>query len=551
MDFKKVASVLIATVTVIAAVVAFLQSDAGNRDNRAGRDANIAMVQAIGVQTVGLARYDYDVRTAYQRWDAISTKAYQAQQREDDISEARYLAVKESLMSLSPVFQPPYFDEETEEIDTLAYEVDLYLREYTRLREQFTAASQVKEAWSGKSSAYVLHLTFLAVSLFLMGLSVTIELRTKWIFAVVGMAMAGVGTLWAAATYAQPVADLREVTGAIDAYVEGEMLRYMGKYEEALVALDRAIALVPDYVTAYVSRAGVYNQLGNFSQAIADYERAIALGNTTPPVVGELAFTHYRTGAFERAIAINTAYQDGVIRELWMQFDIGAAYLALGRLDDARQAYDAGITEAIRQVTTARENGTPIPSDTWWSLDIAGGELNNLIDAVNGEPTLPKQEQLPPRDVLEPVAREILQRLKSTSVSLELYQRAPLADVATTIGELEFGQPLYDVDGNFTGYDYNDTFAYGINEIDVYFTYTDLQKGQELLAKVYVDGIEEPSWRVVTTWDGEPNGEAQIPLAVSYSSTFVFAPSYFMVELYVDGVLKQIGFFSVVEEDEE
>lgn len=82
----------------------------------------------------------------------------------------------------------------------------------------------------------------------------------------------------------------------------------------------------------------------------------------------------------------------------------------------------------------------------------------------------------------------------------------------------------------------------------MYFTHTDLQEGQELLAKVYSDGVENASWRLVKVWDGAPNGEAQLPLAVSYSSTFVFEATHYTVELYVDGVLKQVGFFYVQEE---
>lgn len=76
-----------------------------------------------------------------------------------------------------------------------------------------------------------------------------------------------------------------------------------GKYWEAIQMLDKAIAVDPKYVDAYLSRAGIYGQVRSHKNAVSDYEKAFALDS---------AYTHdYKlpysinlagTGQFEKAL---------------------------------------------------------------------------------------------------------------------------------------------------------------------------------------------------------------------------------------------------------
>jgi outer membrane protein OmpA-like peptidoglycan-associated protein/tetratricopeptide (TPR) repeat protein len=50
-----------------------------------------------------------------------------------------------------------------------------------------------------------------------------------------------------------------------------------GKYSEAIQMLDQAIGLDKKYVDAYLSRAGIYGQIKNYSKAIESYEQAFRL----------------------------------------------------------------------------------------------------------------------------------------------------------------------------------------------------------------------------------------------------------------------------------
>jgi tetratricopeptide (TPR) repeat protein len=51
-----------------------------------------------------------------------------------------------------------------------------------------------------------------------------------------------------------------------------------------VASYDRAIALRPDFVEIHYNRANALHQLGRLDEAVASYDRAIALGRTSPGV---------------------------------------------------------------------------------------------------------------------------------------------------------------------------------------------------------------------------------------------------------------------------
>jgi tetratricopeptide (TPR) repeat protein len=64
---------------------------------------------------------------------------------------------------------------------------------------------------------------------------------------------------------------------ALEAAEAGETLRLAGRTDEALAALDRAVALQPDLSSAIASRAETKRIMGRFDDAVADFSRAIEL----------------------------------------------------------------------------------------------------------------------------------------------------------------------------------------------------------------------------------------------------------------------------------
>ena len=52
-----------------------------------------------------------------------------------------------------------------------------------------------------------------------------------------------------------------------------------GEYEEAIVELNKAIELDPEYADAYYNRGIAYDKSGEVAKAISDYEKCIELSN--------------------------------------------------------------------------------------------------------------------------------------------------------------------------------------------------------------------------------------------------------------------------------
>ena len=171
---------------------------------RVGVDVDIALwrqelrVEALGRQVSGDARVNYDYNTAYQSWQELDLLATSAENRGDEKAAARYSELRDSMVTLSPMLAAPYFDAEKGNVDIARYEADTYLVEITGLQERFLASSLVKDAWDGKANTYIVHLTLLAVSLFLFGMSVMVSgSTTRWIFATTGIGITLVAVIWA------------------------------------------------------------------------------------------------------------------------------------------------------------------------------------------------------------------------------------------------------------------------------------------------------------------------------------------------------------------
>lgn len=549
--FKKILSILIALVTVIATGVAFLQSDAGNRDDRAGRDATRLAIELVGRRVNGETRVNFDYDEAYQKYLEMGTLAFAAQNRGDSVGSNRYTLLQESFLKLSSIMQPPYFDPETEEVDYNRYVADVYLTDVIRMNEQYTAAAAVKDGWDTKANTYIVHLTILAVSLFLLGLSATIEIsRPRLIFTVVGLGMALFATVWAFTTYNEPIFDLREQPDAIEAFVSGSILAEDEQHEAAIEAFNKAIVTVPDYTAAYIGRSLAYENLGNYETAIADLKQARSLGGETANVIGEQAWMEYLASRFDESIATGRTalelYPDSAA--LWIRFDVGLALLAKGEIEAAQAEYQQGMDLAIREVTDAQNHGEGISSDLWYSL-ITGSddlvELNLIAQTADGSP--PTDTLQDPEGIME-AAPALINQLRNLAVSLEFYGRPPGAPLTATIENFEFGEPQYDEE-NVTGHDISDEFEYGVTEMDALFNFTGMKDGQELLVKVYIDGTEDASWRKLITWDAGEEGSYIIPLAIAYSDTFVLSSAYYFVEIYIDGQVAAEGGFSVLEAD--
>lgn len=90
---------------------------------------------------------------------------------------------------------------------------------------------------------------------------------------------------------------------------QGNFLKNLGRFEEALASFDRAISLKSDYAIAYSNRGLVLRELGQ---------------------------THVALQSFSKAICINPDLKEA-------HFNCGVIFLGLGQLDDALASFDRAI----------------------------------------------------------------------------------------------------------------------------------------------------------------------------------------------------------------
>jgi tetratricopeptide (TPR) repeat protein len=546
--FKGFVPILIAIITVVTAIVAYLQSDASNRDDRSGRDANSLAVEMLGQNINGNSRSYYDYNEAFQTWFQLDVQATAAQERGDDAAAVRYTSAAEQIRLLSPLLQAPYFDEGTGDVDFARYEVDTFRARVTQLGEEYTAAAGVKDAWDTKANTYIVHLTILAVSLFLLGLAASIDHpASQVIFVVVGSALALVAVVWAALVYAAPVFDLRTQPAAIEAYTRGVGLVYQNRDDEALAAFNEAVTAYPDYAAVYVARGGANLRLSNYEAAAADFEQARTMGAETPSMLGDLAIAYYYLGQFSKAIALQQSVVENSPSELWVQFDLGATQLISGQVDAARATYEGAMQAAIAEVQAAQQASTTPSSQLWYGLNfgvLGLEEIRGLI--ANGEGT-PDPALIPDPAAVDEAAGALIKQIKELTVGLEYQGTAPSGSLSATISNFTFGVPVYADDGTVS-LEVGEAFISGVSEMSLLFDYDGLRDGQMIVIKVYIDGDEDPSWRIVRDWDGGTSGsEYEIPLAIAYSDTFILSSATYTVEMYVDGLLAGSGEF-VIEE---
>jgi tetratricopeptide (TPR) repeat protein len=544
--FKRIIAVVIAVITLLAAGLAFLQSDASARDDRANRDTKRYATEALGRKVSGDARVNFDYNSAYQAWYELDTLANSATSRGDTAAAARYTKLRDEMTKFSPLLAAPYFDPAKGEPNTSRYESDIYLVEMTVLNEKFVAASSVKDAWDAKANGYVFHLTLLAVAFFLFGLSITIANSfTRWIFSIVGAVVTVVATGMALTTWLEPVYDLRDQGSAIEAFARGSGQAYQGQWDAAITSYSEAIQTVPSYASAYVERAEAYMQQNKYAEAIADYERARAEGNQSASVAGDLAWAYYLQGRFDDAAAMNRTALASSPDELWIQFDLGLSLLAAGQVDQAKAEYTKGMDFAAKQVADAHAAGQEVPSFLWWSLDDAALSIDDLQSTLeSGEGTPPRDKVADPK-IITPAGQAFNQQLKSLAVALEYTGKPPEGAVAAKISPFQFSMSERDAEGNAGEPVVAESFPYGTDEVLVTFDYEGMQDGQEVLYKVYIDGEEDPSWRLAAPWDLGAAGTAEKPLSLAYSDVFVLTPGQYTIEMYVNNHLVQQGSFAV------
>ncbi|MCS6870290.1 MAG: tetratricopeptide repeat protein [Anaerolineae bacterium] len=539
--FKRIVAVLIACVAAMTSVVALWQSNATEMDAQASRDFQRYSLEVIGTGVSSYAQLGFDFNRAYAAWEFFNQLALNAERAGDQQSAARYRSLAERMRAFSPLLQSPYFDQASQTSDLTRYTAERVLIDLARLNELFTAALRVREAWDNKTSAYAIHQTLLSVSLFLLGLALTLTSRLMArLFAVLGVIIALLASAAALGTWLTPVRDLRRVPNAIEAFVEGVSWSVRGEYEKAMEALGRAIAAAPDYTEAYVQRAIATDASGKPEQAIPDYEKARQLGSRSAQLAGALAWAYARTYQYEPALRLYEEATRIDPNEIWAYFDLGLVRLVSGApFEQVQAAYDQAAALAVRLTAESRASGGAPPSYLWNALDDASIQLDRVVRTLrqgNSDDTVFPLETMRLTPEQAAPIEALSHRLKSLAVSLEYYGTPPAAAPTARFGTLQ----VTDSEGVE-----RQSFSADTATVWLEMTFSGARDGSDLVIKFFRNGVEESSLRIFKSWEHGIQGSARIEIAASEGSNVAFEVGDYVVELYLDGQFMASGRFRV------
>jgi tetratricopeptide (TPR) repeat protein len=573
---RRYIGVLIAAVAVLAALLAYLNAEAGAQSSVANREARRLTIEATGLRSTGTAKVGSDLHAA-RSWLELGKLGASAE-RAGDLQTARtYYAAREEIAKLSPLLSEEY------SADIRRYEDDVYLRSTVELTERAAAASLVDSAWGSKAGGYIIILTVLAIALALYGLSAaSVPSRARQVLVAAGSALVAVAIVWALAVYLQPVPTIP--VGAIEAYARGVGLSYQGKPDQAIAALDEALGASPTYANALVERGRAHSARKDYEAAVADYLAARAAGSDDTSLNWNLGWTYYLLGRFDDAAAVDRHTLDLDAGLVPVRLNLALSLLAAGKAQEAEAEYARAMDVAAGQVAEANSAGRVVPYSFWSYLDTGARDLEGVLDRLAG--TTRSWTQAPPREAIaDPAAietpgRELLARLKSVSVALE-YDLKPLQSQASLRSEarvspfrfagpegeasgggprtpFESGTPLdlsrkvffppggdtsdlaYQSDAQFPEEQFKESFSIDTPFVATVFTYEGILEGEDVTWKTYVNGYEDYSLRRTQKWSLAESGQA-IKIV-----TFVFGePGEYTLEMYAGSQLAQRGGFTL------
>jgi tetratricopeptide (TPR) repeat protein len=124
---------------------------------------------------------------------------------------------------------------------------------------------------------------------------------------------------------------------------DGLVKRRGGDSEGALAALDRALALVPDFADAVMARAEILDGLGRSDEARGEYERARLLWSELPPGAADRRYIFRRQGYFAFEAESYDLVRTNVRSKILPQLAHGHASLAHGRAAEALDSYERAL----------------------------------------------------------------------------------------------------------------------------------------------------------------------------------------------------------------
>jgi tetratricopeptide (TPR) repeat protein len=521
--FKNSVIVMLTLVSVFAALVTFLQNYAGLRSSDLAQRSGFNAVDATGLYfraglsaaqgTDTLQRYqDYLQRSvrADTKARALRMGGQGELAAEYDLDATRWDAAAAQVVPSDPLLADYGQDLNvyTETLSRDAYRQEE--REHTQLEQS--------RAWSDKSNGYVAVLSTLSVSLFLAGLSLTLGSRLRYVLALASLGLTAVCAVWVLVIFfgAVPAVSDEAIEHFIEGRIKFNLARDSGRdAQDSIPEFDAALELAPDYGRALFYRSLANTDLSLLAKhldtqtAIDDGLKAIALGNESSPVFGNLGWLYYLNGQYRSALEYTEQALIMSPEDCYLRFNHGLTLLALQRADEAVDAYTGAIDCAQRE-----------SSDVVFNNYMDAG-VTDLAELAAARPDL--------GDSLDPAVA----RLKEALASLRMYGQLQENEVEAVIEPLFFGA---NVDSDNVVQDVAAEFPQSATIVYAQILYDDMRDGDRWMTRWVLDGHEYYS----TVYDGWTYGQSGTAWVSLYNFGGLTSGTY-TLDMFVEGQLVASG----------
>ncbi|MFI4939178.1 MAG: tetratricopeptide repeat protein, partial [Burkholderiales bacterium] len=176
--------------------------------------------------------------------------------------------------------------------------------------------------------------------------------------------------------FVQPGPDLEKLVGLI---AQSITLLHAQRGDDALRCLEEALCIAPDFPPALVKRGNVLQALSRHLEAIADFDRCLALKSDMPHV------RELRDAAVAAALASYRPAPDVDAGNIDALNDMGNLLLRVNRHDDALACYEQILAFAPDNAMALFNRGNVLQQNACY-----GAALSSYAAALAGRPGLPE-----------------------------------------------------------------------------------------------------------------------------------------------------------------
>lgn len=208
--WKNIVVVLTIAATVLVALVAVLQADAGIRANGANRNSQYYAIRVSGeLQRAGLqGNYDmqifHEIIQARMTATVLQLTALQAEQDGDTAGAAAALLKAQTEQARADAVQAAsilytdkrYTPSSPDGLPNAQQYLDDLNAPAQKLLKQQNDTVDVYNIWNARGDSYTAILTVMAIALFLFGLAQAVTPRLRFLFALFGTIATGAAALW-------------------------------------------------------------------------------------------------------------------------------------------------------------------------------------------------------------------------------------------------------------------------------------------------------------------------------------------------------------------